>query len=85
MAGKAEKGVTCLDRLCHKLYDEPKGTGYRVLDNCRSCGGMLETYYCEERLYLVRCSACGNLALVKAGNPVEAAARTLGVGGGHGG
>lgn len=35
-----------------------------------------------ERLYLVRCSVCGNLALVKAGNPVEAAARTLGVGGG---
>ena len=85
MGGKAEKGATYLDRLCHKLYDEPKGTGYRVLDNCRSCGGMLETYYCEERLYLVRCSACGSLALVKAGNPVEAAARTLGVGGGHGG
>ena len=85
MAGKAEKGATCLDRLCHRLYDEPKGTGYRVLDNCRSCGGMLETYYCEERLYLVRCSVCGNLALVKAGNPVEAAARTLGVGDGHGG
>lgn len=85
MAGKAEKGATYLDRLCHRLYDEPKGTGYRVLDNCRSCGGMLETYYCEERLYLVRCSACGSLALVKAGNPVEAAAWTIGVGGGHGG
>lgn len=85
MAGKAEKGAAYLDRLCHRLYDEPKGTGYRVLDNCRSCGGMLETYYCEERLYLVRCSACGSLALVKAGNPVEAAARTIGVGGGHGG
>lgn len=82
MAGKAEKGATYLDRLCHRLYDEPKGTGYRVLDNCRSCGGMLETYYCEERLYLVCCSACGSLALVKASNPVEAAARTLGVGGG---
>lgn len=41
------KGVTYLDKLCHKLYDEPKGTGYRVLVNCRVCGWPLETYYCE--------------------------------------
>ena len=73
-----ENGVTYLDKLCHKLYDMPKGTGYRILDNCRGCGGMLEAYYCEERLYLVRCIGCGSLSLVKAGSPVEAAAHTLG-------
>ena len=73
------KGVTYLDNLCHKLYDEPKGTGYRVLDNCRICGWPLETYYCEERLYLVRCPMCGTLALVTAKNPVEAAHKTIGV------
>lgn len=79
-----EKGATYLDKLCHKLYDEPKGTGAQAEGECRGCGGALVTYYCEERLYLVRCVDCGTLALVKARNPVEAA-RTLKASGGHGG
>ena len=73
-----EKGATYLDKLCHKLYDEPKGRGEKTDYVCRLCGGPLETYYCEERLYLVKCADCGTLALVKTVNPEVSASVTLG-------
>ena len=72
-----EKGATYLDKLCHKFYDEPKGHGRRTDYVCRICGGALETHYCEERLYLVKCPDCGTMALVKTANPVDAARVTL--------
>lgn len=72
-----EKGATYLDKLCHKFYDEPKGVGKKTDYVCRLCGGPLETYYCEERLYLVKCADCGTLALVKTANPGDAARVTL--------
>ena len=72
-----EKGATYLDKLCHKFYDEPKGVGKKTDYVCRLCGGTLETYYCEERLYLVSCVDCGTLALVKATSPEAAAGVTL--------
>ena len=72
-----EKGATYLDKLCHKFYDEPKGRGEKTDYVCRLCGGPLETYYCEERLYLVRCVDCGTLALVKTANPRDSARATL--------
>ena len=74
---KAEKGATYLDKLCHKFYGEPKGHGEKTDYVCRLCGGPLETYYCEERLYLVRCVDCGTLALVKTTSPQAAAGVTL--------
>ena len=37
----------------------------------------METYYCEERLYLVMCADCGTLALVKTANPEDSARVTL--------
>ena len=73
----SEKGATYLDKLCHKFYDEPKGRGEKTDYVCRLCGGPLETYYCEERLYLVRCVDCGTLALVKTTSPQAAAGVTL--------
>lgn len=73
----SEKGATYLDKLCHKFYDEPKGHGARTGYVCRLCGGPLEAYYCEERLYLVRCVDCGTLALVKTTSPGAAAGVTL--------
>ncbi len=73
----SEKGATYLDKLCHKFYDEPKGHGARTDYVCRLCGGPLEAYYCEERLYLVRCVDCGTLALVKTTSPGAAAGVTL--------
>ena len=77
MARAIEKGATYLDKLCHKFYDEPKGHGERTGYVCRLCGGPLETYYCEERLYLVKCADCGTLALVKTVNPEVSASVTL--------
>lgn len=73
----SEKGATYLDKLCHKFYDEPKGHGKKSDYVCRLCGGPLETYYCEERLYLVKCADCGTLALVKTANPEDSARVTL--------
>lgn len=77
MAREIEKGATYLDKLCHKFYDEPKGRGEKTDYVCRLCGGPLETYYCEERLYLVKCADCGTLALVKTVNPKVSASVTL--------
>ena len=73
----SKKGATYLDRLCHKFYDEPKGHGNKTDYVCRLCGGPLETYYCEERLYLVKCADCGTFSLVKTANPEDAARVTL--------
>ena len=77
MARAIEKGATYLDKLCHKLYDEPKGRGFQVDGKCRRCGGPLMTYYCEDRLYLIVCEKCGTLALTKAVSPQVAANLTL--------
>ena len=77
MARAIEKGATYLDKLCHKFYDEPKGRGKKTDYVCQLCGGPLETYYCEERLYLVKCADCGTLALVKTVNPEVSASVTL--------
>ena len=74
---KIEKGATYLDKLCHRLYDEPKGRGYQVDGKCRRCGGSLMTYYCEDRLYLITCEKCGTLALTKSVAPQVAANLTL--------
>ena len=73
----SEKGATYLDKLCHKFYDEPKGNGKATDYTCRLCGGRLETFYCEERLYLVKCADCGTLALIKTASPGIAVSITL--------
>ena len=77
MAREIEKGATDFDKMCHKFYDGPKGHGKKSDYVCRVCGGILETYYCEDRLYLVRCADCGTLALVKTANPRDSARVTL--------
>ena len=77
MARAIERGATYLDKMCHKLYDEPKGHGFQVDGECRHCGGHLMTYYCEDRLYLIACEKCGALALTKSAAPQVAANLTL--------
>ncbi len=77
MARAIERGATYLDKMCHKLYDEPKGHGFQVDGECRHCGGHLMTYYCEDRLYLIACQKCGALALTKSAAPQVAANLTL--------
>lgn len=71
------KGATYLDKLCHKLYDEPKGNGIKVSGECHRCGGPLSAYYCEERLYLIACEECGTVVLTKACSPQIAANLTI--------
>ncbi len=48
---------------------------------CWRCGNPLETYYCEEGTYAVRCcrSACDGVFLVKAGSPELAAEAISGI------
>lgn len=75
---RKEKGATALDRLCHTLYDVPKGAGFLATGQCQGCGGSLMTYYCEERLYLIVCQKCGAMALAKSYSPYAAATATLG-------
>ena len=77
MARTIEKGATHFDKLCHKIYDEPKGCGFQVDGECIRCGGPLLDYYCEERLHLIVCKKCGTLALTKACAPQVAANLTL--------
>lgn len=71
------KGATYLDKLCHKLYDEPKGNGIKVSGECHRCGGPLSAYYCEERLYLIACEECSTVVLTKACSPQIAANLTI--------
>lgn len=70
------------DDMAHLLFkfaakeDIPRGT---TDVPCVHCGDTLSGYYCEDRLYLIRCKKCGIAALVKASNPIEAAKKSLGI------
>lgn len=77
-----EKGATKFDKLCHKVFGA-NGNGYDYLGrdagvSCRRCGGKIQYYYCEERLYLVECPHCSTKALVMARSAEEAACKTFG-------
>lgn len=39
---------------------------------CRRCQMPLEVYYCENRVYAVRCLACGTVTLIFASSPQDA-------------
>ena len=76
------KGVTDFEKTCHKIYDA-KGNGFDYLlrgtgVDCGRCGHELEAYYCESRLYLVKCDCCKKMAFVEAGSPAQAAYYTFG-------
>lgn len=75
------KGATKFDQLCHQVFaGNGNGTNYRSRGTgvkCGRCGCELETYYCEERLYLVECHCCKTKALVMAGSPQDAAYKTF--------
>ena len=76
------KGTMNFDKSCHEIF-ESKGNGVDYLLRksgvaCGTCGRELETYYCENRLYLVKCDCCEKMAFVKARSPVQAAYRTFG-------
>ena len=70
------------DKAAHQIYafamDARNMQNGNVPEICNHCGGHLKVYYCEDKLYLVRCLECGVAALVQAGNPREAARKTIG-------
>ena len=77
-----EKGATKFDKLCHRVFGA-SGNGYDYLSrgtgvSCRRCGGEIQYYYCEERLYMVDCPYCSTKALVMARSAEEAACKTFG-------
>lgn len=81
MKNKHEKGAIAFDKICHRIFDA-KDNGFDYLArptgvHCCHCGHELNAYYCEERLYIVKCDACGIFSLVKAENPREAAYKTI--------
>lgn len=74
-------GATKFDKLCHRAFDgQSDGTNYlakKIGVCCGNCGKELLAYYCEERLYLVECDACGIKALTKANSAEDAAYKTI--------
>lgn len=59
-----------IDDIMHLVYhfsaDEcfPRGQSCKV---CSHCGEFLETYYCESKLYLVRCKKMWYFGSCKSG------------------
>ena len=74
--------MTDFDRRAHYIYTTAMSIIFfrgKIEDvACKRCRKPLQAYYCEDRLYLVRCFHCGTMALAKAENPKEAALMTLG-------
>ena len=63
-----------IDESAHKVFDYAMENwhGFRAY-KCSRCGRQLDIYYCESRLYLVRCKHCKIVVLVEAGSPNKAA------------
>lgn len=70
------------NEAAHKIFAFAMDARNMQHDNvpeiCSHCGGHLQTYYCEEKLCLVRCLNCGVAALVQARTLSEAAQKTIG-------
>lgn len=78
----AENFTYAQDRAAHSVMafamdarNMPRGKNDRV---CNHCGEKVDVYYCEERLYMVRCLKCHTVSLAYAGNPNEAVEKTIG-------
>ena len=63
-----------IDESAHKVFDYGMKDWHGFCTHkCSHCSRQLDIYYCESRLYLVRCKHCKIVSLVEAGNPNEAA------------
>ena len=63
-----------IDESAHKVFDYGMKDWHDFRTHkCSHCSRQLDIYYCESRLYLVRCKHCKIVSLVEAGNPNEAA------------
>lgn len=70
-------GATDVDKAAHRVFlAAADKEGIRWMPSgvkCKMCGGELDTYYCEERLYMVRCRKCETVMLLKSRGPGLAA------------
>ena len=69
------------DKAAHQIFAfamDARNELSSVKEKCWHCGGNIQTYYCEKRLYTVRCLNCGISALAQASSPSEAAQKTIG-------
>ncbi len=65
--------MNSIDELMHTAYRaEPMYKETLIGVMCRRCGMRLKAYYCENRLYAVRCDGCESVTLVKARSPLDA-------------
>ncbi|MDD3231696.1 MAG: hypothetical protein PHE09_21180 [Oscillospiraceae bacterium] len=63
-----------IDESAHKVFDYGMKDWHDFRTHkCSHCSRRLDIYYCESRLYLVRCKHCRIVSLVEARNPNEAA------------
>ena len=63
-----------IDESAHKVFNYGMKDWHGFCTHkCSHCSRQLDIYYCESRLYLVRCKHCKIVSLVEAGNPNEAA------------
>jgi hypothetical protein len=67
-------GKHMIDESAHKVFDYSMKDWHGFCTHkCSHCSRQLDIYYCESRLYLVRCKHCKIVSLVEARNPNEAA------------
>jgi transcriptional regulator with XRE-family HTH domain len=76
LMSRQEKGASELDKNAHRIYDFATGKSegwYETDVICLHCGRKLETSYCEERAYIVRCKHCKTVTITKGDSPKKAA------------
>ncbi|WP_294855637.1 hypothetical protein [uncultured Oscillibacter sp.] len=70
-------GACDVDMAAHRVFMAAEGREcicWRPSGvECKTCDTELETCYCEERLYMVRCQKCEKVVLVKSSGPQFAA------------
>ncbi len=58
-----------VDKNAHEVFafaNDLRAPFLRSREKCQICKNPLESYYCEEKLYIVRCRQCGSIFLVDA-------------------
>ncbi|QRN86011.1 hypothetical protein JR334_01905 [Clostridia bacterium] len=72
-------GASELDKSAHRVFNfsaDKRANGWRETGvRCSRCGYELESSYCEERLYMVRCRNCGTITLVSGNSPTYTAGK----------
>jgi hypothetical protein len=66
------KGASEINKSAHRIYAfaTGKSEGWFETDViCLQCGQALQTSYCEERVYMVRCRHCKTVTIAEGESP----------------